>query len=175
MARSTQNPNMITYDRRLLSGKSLTVVKCGRAMPTLRLGDLASRAREGSTNPHHRIVTCGLDDQMVRIVTAPPVMPEQLETLLRRLFPTSLVPASPPSQKSVTAITGHYWRECQHRSPLRHQRLGLPIWRLCCSGCFQVYRLRIRGRDWAPFVGTGLQWCVSHVESRSTEWAGVPN
>ena len=31
--------------RRLLSGISLSVVECGTAMPTLRLGDLASRGQ----------------------------------------------------------------------------------------------------------------------------------
>ena len=38
---------------------------------------------------------CGLDDRMVAAVTVPPVVPDQLETLLRRLLPTSLMPASP--------------------------------------------------------------------------------
>ena len=27
----------------------------------------------------------------------------------------------------------------------------------------------------SPFVGMGLQWCVSPAASRGTEWAGVPN
>ena len=35
----------IVYHRRLPSGISLTVVECGRAMPTLRLGDLANRGQ----------------------------------------------------------------------------------------------------------------------------------
>ena len=39
---------------------------------------------------------CGLDNQMVAAVTIPPVVPDQLETLLRRLFPSPSVPAPPP-------------------------------------------------------------------------------
>ena len=39
---------------------------------------------------------CGLDDRMVAAVTVPPAVPDQLETLLRRLLPTLLGPASPP-------------------------------------------------------------------------------
>ena len=33
---------------------------------------------------------------MVAVVTVPPAVPDQLETLLRRLLPTSLMPARPP-------------------------------------------------------------------------------
>ena len=52
---------------------------------------------------------CGLDDRMVAAVTVPPAIPEQMETLLKRLLPTSL-PALPPKAipvgKSVAVITG---------------------------------------------------------------------
>ena len=121
---------------------------------------------------------CGLDDRMVAAVTVPPAVPDQLEILLRRLLPTSLVAASPPpppNPRSWKVCYSDYWRECRHRRPLRHPRTGLPTWRLRCSGCFRVYRLRIRRRDRATFIGTGLQWCVSPAASRGTEWAGVPN
>ena len=110
---------------------------------------------------------CGLDDRMVASVTVPPAVPDRLETLLRWLLPTSLVPASPPNRYPRS------WKVCySDYCPLRHPRPGLPTWRLCCRGCFRVYQLRIRGRDRAPFVGTGLQWCVSPADM---EWAGVPN
>ena len=39
---------------------------------------------------------CGLDDRMVAAVTIPPAVPDQLETLLRRLLPNKEVPVSPP-------------------------------------------------------------------------------
>ena len=52
---------------------------------------------------------------------------------------------------------------------------SLPTWRFCCSVCFRVCRLRIRRRDWAPFVGTELRWCVSPAASPGTEWVGAPN
>ena len=74
---------------------------------------------------------------MVAAVIAPPVVPDQLETLLRRLLSYSA-----------------YWRECRHWSPLRHPRQGLPTWRPCCSACFRVCRGRpgpLR-RDWATIV-----------------------
>ena len=85
-----------------------------------------------------------------------------------------VAPPPPPNRypQSWKVYYSDYWRECQHPSPLRHSRLGLPTWRLCCSGCFRVYRLWILRRDRAPFVGTGLQWCVSHVESLGMEWGG---
>ena len=38
---------------------------------------------------------CGLDDRMGAAVNVPPAVPDQLETLLRRLLPTPVVPASP--------------------------------------------------------------------------------
>ena len=39
---------------------------------------------------------CGVDDRMVVAVTIPPAEPDPLETLLRRLLPTPVVPALPP-------------------------------------------------------------------------------
>ena len=39
---------------------------------------------------------CGLDDWMVAAVTVSPAVPDQLEILLRRLLPTTLVLAPPP-------------------------------------------------------------------------------
>ena len=54
-------------------------------------------AREGSTDLHTVDEPgCGLDDRLVAAVTVPPAVPDQLETFLRWLLRTSLVPASPP-------------------------------------------------------------------------------
>ena len=39
----------------------------------------------------------------------------------------------------------------------------------------EARRFNKPGPERVPFVGTGLQWCVSHAASRGTEWAGVPN
>ena len=41
---------------------------------------------------------CGRDDRMVAAVTTSPTAPDQLETLLRRLLPTPVVPTLPPKQ-----------------------------------------------------------------------------
>ena len=53
----------------------------------------AGHSSQGTSEP----ITpgCGLDDRMVAAVTIPSTVPDQLDTLLRWLLPTPVVPASP--------------------------------------------------------------------------------
>ena len=113
-----------------------------------------------------------LADRMVAAVTVPPVGPDGIDTLLRRLLPT--IPVLMPPPKPIPTELGSLL-QCRRRSPLYHLGPGLRHWRPCWSACFRGRRSPSRGRDRALLAGTGLRLYVSPVANQVMEWAGAPS
>ena len=120
---------------RLPSGILLTAAGCGRATLKPRPDGSVNRA-SGRASPIYAVNEpgCGLDDCMVAAVTIPLAEPDPLETLLRRLLPTPVVPVLPP--KPVPTELESLLQVLLGEVP------GLLTWRLCCRAFFRAFRTR---------------------------------
>ena len=120
---------------------------------------------------------CGLDDRMVAAVTVPPAVPDQLETLLRRLLPTPVVPASPPKPvpTELESLLQRLLAGVQAPKPIPPPKTGITDMETLLQGLLPGMLASASWarpgpihRDWAMVV------CFS-CGKVDMEWAGVPN
>ena len=114
---------------------------------------------------------------MVVAETIPPAVPDQLETLLRQLLPTPVVPTSPPKPipTELESLLQRLLAGVQAPKPALPPKNGITNMETLLQGLLPgvpVADLRVQ---LGALIGTGLQWCVSLVVRRGMEWAGAPN
>ena len=122
---------------------------------------------------------CGRDDRMVAAVTTSPTAPDQLETLLKWMPPTPVVPTPPPTPvvptpppKPVPLALEQLLQRLlvgsQVPKPVPPVRTGI-------TDIETLLQNLLRGHRRVPCDGTGLWWCVSCVARQVMERPGVPN
>ena len=113
---------------------------------------------------------CGRDDRMVAAVTTSPTSPDQLETLLRRLLPTLVMPSPPP--KPVPSAL----EQLLQCLPVGAQApKHVPPTKTGITNIETLLQSLLPGNPAPPrpYDGTGLRWCVSRVAKRAMARPGV--
>ena len=114
---------------------------------------------------------CGVEDRMVSAVTIPPMAPDPLETLLRRLLPTPVVPALPPKPlpTELERLLQHLLVELQAPKSAPPAKTRITDMETLLQGLFlRIPAPASRARP-GPIRGTGLWWYVSLVVRRDME------